>query len=66
MIMDRDYTIELGKKDYIGLFIQLRKSEMELDPVCGTLFKKMEKKLFNILTIEEYENIEHLYRSMVR
>lgn len=48
--------------DIGGLFLLLREHEHELDDNLSTLQMKLEKILFENLSIEDFDNLESIYK----
>ncbi len=55
---------ELTEKELVLLYMLLKKDHVP-DPLSGSLLvSKIEKKLFEFMTIAEIENIEEYYRTL--
>ncbi len=57
--------IQLEGKDIVGLYLQLKKHEEELDHNLQVLYHTFQRELFSVLSIEEIESIEELYQKDV-
>lgn len=57
--------MELGDRETVALYLFLQKREDELDDTLFTLFTKIQKRLYEELSIEEMESIEDLYQKKV-
>jgi len=53
--------IQIENKQLIALYLLLKRHEEELDRNLQTLYVKMQKELFSVLSIEEMESLEKLY-----
>ncbi len=58
--------ITIDKTEIIGLYLFFKKNEKSIDKKLLPLINRIEKELFEILTIDEYENIETLYDKMLK
>jgi hypothetical protein len=57
-------NLELSEKELVLLYLLLKKKKLA-DPLPGALLTaRIEKMLFEFMTIEEIENIEEFYRSL--
>ena len=55
------FILKLNNKDVIGLYISLKKSDSHLTDSGSRILKKIEDYLFNLLTIDQFANIEEFY-----
>jgi hypothetical protein len=55
------FTLELTKKDVIGLYISLTHPERTLNDSSARILKTIEDYLFTFLTIDQFEHIEDIY-----
>lgn len=53
--------ISIDGQDVVGLFVFLRRHEMELDTRLVALYERLERQLHSRLSIEQMENIETIY-----
>ena len=53
--------ISIDGHQMVGLFVFLRRHEMELDTHLVALYEKLERHLHSRLSIEQMESIETLY-----
>jgi hypothetical protein len=53
--------MNITNNDLIGIYLFLKKNELQLDQRLERLMIKIEKLLFSTLSIEEFENLEHYY-----
>lgn len=56
------YNMELNLLEIIGIYLNLRKSGQGLDPRLLKLLNKIEKELYEHLSIQEIENLEVYYK----
>jgi hypothetical protein len=61
--LDRITGIQVEGRDFVGLFLQLRKYEEDLDARMMSLLSRMQRVLFSNLTIDEFNRLEESYRS---
>lgn len=54
--------MELNLLEIIGIYLNLRKSGQGLDPRLLKLLNKIEKELYEHLSIQEIENLEVYYK----
>ncbi|ADN02023.1 hypothetical protein [Spirochaeta thermophila] len=54
----------LNDKERLALYILLRRHEEELDPVLSRVKHRMEKWLFERLSIEEMSDVERVYLAL--
>ncbi|HDQ14908.1 MAG TPA: hypothetical protein ENN41_08870 [Sediminispirochaeta sp.] len=57
--------ISLENRDVIALFLFLREREDELDGVLQGLYQRLQRDLFEKLSIEEMESLEDLYQNKI-
>jgi hypothetical protein len=57
--------VQLTPKEIVGLFIFLRRNEANLDPILVSMKNRLERVLFESLTLEEFDTLEELYASDV-
>ena len=55
-------AIVLSDKELVGLYIWLKPRENDLDLILLNLLSRMEKFLYQTMTIEEIETIQDIYR----
>lgn len=55
----------LSGREFVATYLFLKNREGELDSTLTALLARMEKALFARLSIDEFENLEELYRSGV-
>lgn len=58
--------VSIDGQELIGLFVFLRRHEMELDPRLIALYEKLERHLHGRLSIEQMESIETLYEQDIK
>lgn len=56
---------ELTGRETVGIYLFLKKREEELDATLTQLLIRIEKRLFDRLSIEQFEQLDELYRSGV-
>lgn len=54
--------IVLENRELIGVYLLLKEKESALDRIMLRLLNRIERKLYEQLTIEEFRNIEALYK----
>lgn len=57
--------MQLTGREIIGIYLQLKKHEAELDSTLESVAERIEALLFDNLSIEQFEELESLYRSNV-
>lgn len=55
----------LSKKEIVGVYLLLKKRENRLDRTLHRLFARIEKKLYEQLTIEEFEQLNRFYHKKI-
>ena len=55
-------AIVLSDKELVGLYVRLKPRENELDLILLNLLSRMEKILYQTMTIEEIETIQDIFR----
>ncbi len=55
-------AIVLSDKELVGMYVWLKPRENELDLILLNLLSRMEKILYQTMTIEEIETIQDIYR----
>ena len=53
--------IQLSAIEMLSVYMLLRRYEKDLDSIMTGAKNKIEEQLFDLLTIDQLENIEHLY-----
>ena len=53
--------IELSTCEMLSIYVLLRRCEKDLDSIMTAAKNKIEEHLFNLLTIDQFENLEQLY-----
>ena len=54
--------IPLGEA--LGLYLLLQNNESELDEIQFQLLNRIQKKLFDLLTVDEISNLQDVYHKM--
>lgn len=57
--------VEIQKSEIVPLYLCLKNLERELDPRLLTVLDRLEKFLYQHLSVEEIENLPELYRCNV-
>ncbi len=57
--------MRLTEREVIGIYLLLKKHETELDETLESVEERIETLLFDNLSIEQFEELERLYRSNV-
>jgi hypothetical protein len=52
---------QLKGREILGVYLQLKDREAELDATLLQLLDRMERTLYRELTIDEFENVRTLY-----
>jgi hypothetical protein len=55
----------LGSGEMLGVFLALKERKSSLDPLLARLMRRMEQRLYEELTIDEFENLPALYRKKI-
>jgi hypothetical protein len=55
----------LRGREIAGIYLFLKRREGELDATTKAVLDRLEQKLYNTLSIEEFEGLESLYRADV-
>ena len=61
----RAKVTELSPSETLGLYILLRRREEELDEAMVALFDRLERYLYDRLSIEQIERIETMYEDEI-
>jgi hypothetical protein len=59
--MSGNNAIVLSEKELVGLYVRLKPRENDLDLILLNLLSRMEKILYQTMTIEEIETIQDIY-----
>ncbi|RPJ07050.1 MAG: hypothetical protein EHM28_08515 [Spirochaetaceae bacterium] len=62
--MENKFTLDLSRKEIIGLFLVLKKNAQTHDTVQARLIGQIERMLYDVMTIEEMETLEAVYKNM--
>ncbi len=54
-------SMQLEFRELVGLYLFLRDHEAELDECLEEFFSRAERELFRQLSIEEMEQLKHMY-----
>ncbi|MGC9311630.1 MAG: hypothetical protein ACP5IA_02975 [Sediminispirochaetaceae bacterium] len=57
--------IQIENSQIVALYLLLKSHEEELDRNLQVLYHNMQRELFSILSIEEMESLEELYKNDV-
>lgn len=57
--------IQIGNSQIVALYLLLKRHEEELDRNLQVLYHNIQRELFSILSIEEMESLEELYKNDV-
>ena len=57
--------INLQGMELVGLYLFLTKRQDKLDVHLALLLTKIEKKLYSILSINDFENLEYYYNNNI-
>ena len=58
---DKDFILQLKRKDAIGLYISLKQPDCHLTDSSARILKKIEDYLYTFLTIDQFDKIEDIY-----
>jgi hypothetical protein len=58
-------SFALDGREMLGVFLVLQQQKSSLDPLLSRLLRRMEQRLFEQLTIDEFENLAALYRKKI-
>jgi hypothetical protein len=61
----RDRGVRIDGRELVGLFLFLRERESELDPQTNAALVRMERYLYERLSIEQFEQLRKLYEKGV-
>jgi len=62
--MEDIFHVECSRKEIVALFLSLKKHVQEHDPVQTRLMGKIERMLYEVMTIEEMETLEAVYKRL--
>lgn len=51
--------------EMLGVYLALKERKNSLDPLLARLLRRMEQRLYEELTIDEFENLPALYRKKI-
>jgi gluconate kinase len=57
--------LQLTTREILGTYLFLKAREHELDPTLKRLAERIEHLLYDVLSIEQFEGLEKLYRDNV-
>ncbi len=57
--------MDLSDREIVGIYIFLKRREEELDDTLFSFYTRLQRLLYEELSIEEMESIEELYREKV-
>ena len=55
----------LSGLEMLAVYLVLQNQKSSLDPLLSRLLRRMEQRLYEELTIEEFENLPALYRKKI-
>jgi len=58
-------TFFLDSEEMLGVFLVLKEQKSSLDTLLARLMRRMEQRLYEELTIDEFENLPDLYRKKI-
>jgi hypothetical protein len=58
-------SFSLSGLEMLGVYLVLQDRKRSLDPLLARLLRRMEQRLFEQLTIDEFENLPALYRKKI-
>lgn len=61
---EESFILTLNKKDTLGLYISLTKCDSYLNDSSRRILQKIEKYLYDRLTIDQFAHIEDFYLKM--
>ena len=62
--MPDDVALTISLRETMGLYLYLKPHEMELDEQVIRCLRRLEKELYQRLTIDELENLRASYQEM--
>jgi hypothetical protein len=57
--------LRLSDRELVGLYLQLRRDEDGLDDTLFSLYTRLQRLLYEELSIEEMESLENLYQEKI-
>jgi len=57
--------IQIGNAQIVALYLLMKQHEEELDTGLQVLYNTLQKELFSVLSIEEMESLNELYKNDV-
>jgi hypothetical protein len=58
-------SFSLSGLEMLGVYLVLQDRKRSLDPLLARLLRRMEQRLFEQLTIDQFENLPALYRKKI-